>query len=142
MTHRKEPGFDLRKKYVFLEDGGAAPSVEVTETFWRELMGGSPSSEAMMRISRGDGWLAGVYTMNTDSAGWEMHPAGEEILFLLSGSMAVILEMPDEEHLVELHPGQACIVPRGTWHRLIVYSPGEMIGITYGKGTRHRPLEA
>ena len=38
-----------------------------------------------------------------------------------------------------LQPGTACVVPRGTWHRQIVHQPAELLAITYGKGTQHRP---
>ena len=68
-----------------------------------------------------------------------MHPAGDEILYLVDGALDVILEQKNGERVVTLQPGTACVVPRGTWHRQIVHQPGELLAITYGKGTQHRP---
>jgi len=43
------------------------------------------------------------------------------------------------EEMVELEPGRCCLVPRGTWHRQVVRTPGRYLGATFGKGTQHRP---
>ena len=34
-------GFDLESTYVFLADGGRATVVELTDSFWPELMSGN-----------------------------------------------------------------------------------------------------
>jgi mannose-6-phosphate isomerase-like protein (cupin superfamily) len=52
----------------------------------------------------------------------------------------LVLQENDRERTVELRSGTAFIVPRGTWHRGIVRSPGAMLSITYGAGTQHRAL--
>ena len=31
------------------------------------------------------------------------------------------------EKIVELQAGEACIVPQGVWHRLLVRAPGELL---------------
>jgi mannose-6-phosphate isomerase-like protein (cupin superfamily) len=134
-----ESGFDPRGTFVFLEDGGAGVPVEVTPTFWQELIRGETASATIRRIRDGDGWLTGAYSLSA-SGGWEMHPAGDELLYLLSGAMDVVLQAGGGDRVVELRPGTACIVPRGVWHRQIVHQPGDLFAITYGKGTHHRPL--
>ncbi len=68
-----------------------------------------------------------------------MHPAGDELLVLLSGAIDVVLETDAGNRVVELTEGTSCLVPRGTWHRQI-RTPGRELAITYGKGTQHRPL--
>jgi hypothetical protein len=40
----------------------------------------------------------------------------------------------------ELTAGQTFVVPRGVWHRGIVRQPGELMFITPGAGTDHRPV--
>ena len=68
-----------------------------------------------------------------------MHPAGDELLTMLAGAMDVVFERSDGEVTVSLRSGQTCIVPRGMWHRQVVRETGQYLGITYGKGTQHRP---
>lgn len=62
----------------------------------------------------------------------EMHPDGDELLFVLSGSFAVTLELPaGDEHLV-LGPDDALVVPRGVWHKVLMREPGRLLHITPG----------
>lgn len=136
-----EPGrdaFELASTYTFLEDGGAAPLVPTDEAFWKDLMSGNPQTPDALRVATGSGWLVAKYRIAEDNRAWEMHPAGDELLVMLSGQMAVVLEQGGKETVVEVPEGKACIVPRGTWHRQVVRSPGEYLGATYGKGTQHR----
>ena len=75
-----------------------------------------------------------------------MHPDGDELLFVLSGRIDVILEDGgDREHVgaervEEVHAGQAIVVPKGVWHRVDVREPSRMVHITPGPGDGHRPL--
>lgn len=48
----------------------------------------------------------------------EMHPDGDEILVLLSGSVTVVLEDEDPPRRVALAPGRALVVPREERQRL------------------------
>lgn len=128
-----QPGFELFGTFIHIEDGGSVSAIEVTETFWKELATGE-------RHELNDGWLMAAFQMTADSQTWEIHPAGDEILYLLSGAIDVVLQGEDGEQVIELRAGRACIVPRGTWHRQIVHEPSELMGITYGKGTQHRSV--
>lgn len=131
--------FDPTSTYVHLEDGGGALPIAVTATFWQELMTGDYHSEATTRVANGGGWLVTKFHMSNDSPTWEMHPAGDELLYLLSGALEVILEDRDGERVVELRAGAACLVPRGVWHRPMVRTLGDLLAITYGKRTQNRP---
>ena len=134
-----EAAFELTQTYAFLEDGGAAPLVRVSDAFWKDLLSGNPSSADARRVLHGSGWLVSVYKITRDAPGWEMHPLGDELLVMLSGEMGVVLQHAGaEEETVELRAGRSCIVPRGTWHRQVMHQPGEYLGATYGKGTQHR----
>jgi len=45
---------------------------------------------------------------------------------------------PDESFA--LKAGEAFVVPRGRWHRLNVIEAGEVVFMTPGEGTEHKPL--
>jgi mannose-6-phosphate isomerase-like protein (cupin superfamily) len=70
---------------------------------------------------------------------WERHPAGEEVVFLMSGRVDLIQEIDGENRRVELHPGMAVVNPPGVWHTADVHEPGDGLFITPGRGTEHRP---
>jgi mannose-6-phosphate isomerase-like protein (cupin superfamily) len=70
---------------------------------------------------------------------WERHPAGEEVVVLLSGRVDLIQEIDGVERRVELHPGQAVVNRAGVWHTADVHEPGDALFITPGRGTEHRP---
>ena len=95
-----------------------------------------------------DGFTVGapVLSANPPHRG-EMHPDGDELLYLISGRIEVIIEdggtetTVGTEHVQTLIPGQAFIVPRGAWHRVNVCEPSRLLHITPGPGDGHRPLE-
>ena len=39
-----------------------------------------------------------------------------------------------------MNPGQALVIPKGTWHQIFVDEPGQLINVTPGPGGQHRPL--
>jgi mannose-6-phosphate isomerase-like protein (cupin superfamily) len=125
-----EARFDLVHTYVHLEDGPAAVADEVDADFWDKIES---------RPALHGGRLVGTFHNAADWDIWEMHPAGDEVVCLLSGAIDVVLEKADGEQVLELRPGATCIVPRGVWHRAIVHEPGDTLHITRGAGTRHRP---
>jgi mannose-6-phosphate isomerase-like protein (cupin superfamily) len=91
--------------------------------------------------TRIDGYTVGapVMTGPAPHAG-EMHPDGDELLYLISGKISVVLEQGGAERVLEVLPGQAVIVPRGVWHRVVPNEPSQMVHITPGPGGQHRPL--
>ena len=70
---------------------------------------------------------------------WERHPAGEEVVLLLSGRVDLVQETEAGERRIALHPGQAVINPPGVWHTADVIEPGDALFITPGRGTEHKP---
>lgn len=75
-----------------------------------------------------------------ESTGWEMHPDGDEVLTLLSGRFDVILDEAGAERVIALTRGKSAIVPQGVWHRMVIHEPGELLFLTPGDTTEHRPL--
>jgi hypothetical protein len=102
----------------------------VDDAFWSAI-------EARKELHAGR--LMGLFEMEEDPDHREMHPRGDEILILLSGSVDVVLEAPGGERRIPMRGRGACIVPRGVWHGQIVHAPSVMMFITPGEGTEHRP---
>ena len=88
-----------------------------------------------------DGYTFGAPVMTENPPhGGEMHPDADELLYLVSGRVQVHLEFDDGDHLVDVEPGQAVIVPRGIWHKVLVQEPSHLVHVTPGPGDGHRPL--
>lgn len=86
-----------------------------------------------------EGRLVALHDFDAPWAGWEMHPAGEELVVCLEGSITLIQEIDGEQRRVLLREGQAAINPRGVWHTADVDAPTKVLFITPGDGTTHRP---
>lgn len=124
------PAIDPSATYLCLAPSGAVTAIPVTPDFW-------PTIDA--RTDLHEGRLVAAFDCAADWEHWEMHPHGEEVLVMLSGDLTIVFEKEGREENVRLKTGQALVVPRGTWHRAVVHAPGKMLGITYGRGTEHRP---
>jgi mannose-6-phosphate isomerase-like protein (cupin superfamily) len=93
-----------------------------------------------------DGYTIGVIA-NIDGPGphgGEVHPDGDEFLYVVSGTMELILDDGDEraagvETKVLLRSGDAYVVPRGVWHRLEPVEPSHLIHVTPGPNGGYRP---
>ena len=81
-----------------------------------------------------------MLTENAPHAG-EVHPDGDELLFMVSGAITVRLELPEGERTVEVAAGEALVVPKGIWHLVTLREPGRLVHITPGPNGDHRPLE-
>jgi hypothetical protein len=124
--------FDLTDTYVHITDGPEAIPLEVGDDFWEKIA---------TRTDLGDGRLVSAFRFDADWDNWERHPAGDEIVILLSGSVDLVLDEPGGERAICLRGRGACIVPRGIWHTARVHEPCETLHITRGAGTEHRPAD-
>ena len=71
--------------------------------------------------------------------GGEVHPDGDEILYVISGRLRVTGES-DPTAAIELGAGDACIVRKREWHQVIMIEPAQLIHITPGPRGDYRPL--
>lgn len=76
----------------------------------------------------------------------EVHPDGDEFLYVVSGAMELILDDGDADAVgvetrVVLRSGDAYVVPRGVWHRLESVEPSFLIHVTPGPGGGYRPRQ-
>jgi mannose-6-phosphate isomerase-like protein (cupin superfamily) len=90
---------------------------------------------------RFDGLSIGVALMDRPAphAG-ERHPDGDELLYLIAGQATVLLERAEGEERIELAAGNACIVPRGLWHRVVPRGEITLLYATPGPNAERRPL--
>ena len=87
-----------------------------------------------------DGRLVSVFEQSETWGTWERHPAGEEVVYLISGRVDLVQERDGAEHVIELHAGEAAVNPANTWHTARVHAAGWALFITPGAGTEVRPL--
>ena len=123
--------FSLHGTYIHLRPDESARAMEGGPAFWAGIAD---------RHDLDQGRLMGSTDQSADWDHWERHPAGEEILTLLSGELEIVLDTDKGEQRAVLEPGQTFIVPKGIWHRGIVKKPGQLMFITPGAGTEHRPV--
>jgi quercetin dioxygenase-like cupin family protein len=85
--------------------------------------------------------LIATFAFDADWPTWERHPAGDELVCLLSGKVTLILERDGARETVELQrPGEYVLVPKGAWHTARTSVPTTMLFVTPGEGTENRPV--
>ncbi|MGH8219496.1 MAG: cupin domain-containing protein [Steroidobacteraceae bacterium] len=90
---------------------------------------------------RCDGLTVGIVELTRDPPhGGEMHPDGDELVCVLSGSVRVTVDSTPEP--ITLAPGEACLIPQGEWHRIHLLEPTRLLHITPGPRGAHRPIRA
>jgi mannose-6-phosphate isomerase-like protein (cupin superfamily) len=127
-THEIQPGrrIDLAREVVGI-DGSDRRARLVEQT------GGPPK--------RIDGFTVGAPELTGDALhDGEMHPDGDELLYLISGAVTVTLELADGDRRVDLGAGDAVVVPTGVWHQITMREPGRLIHVTPGPNGDARPL--
>ena len=135
-----EDTFDLLRNYFLLEPDGAAIVLPGGRDFWSQLMSGDPSDPGIRRLMGSEhGRLLTVLTMNADWTNWEMHPVGDELLFMLEGSATFLLDLLDGVREVALNAGRLLVIPQGVWHTAKMSGPARLLAITMGHGTQHKP---
>lgn len=86
-----------------------------------------------------EGRVVSLFRFTEDWGGWEMHPAGAEVVVCLSGEMELIQELDGGEERTVLRPGDYAINPPGVWHTANVAGEASALFITAGAGTQNRP---
>jgi mannose-6-phosphate isomerase-like protein (cupin superfamily) len=130
--------FDLSQTFVHLGLGTRA--VPIADFEWSAAF---MDSYAASTAADGDeGRLVCIVEQDATWDTWERHPAGEEVVVLLSGRLDVVQDLDAGEKVVPLHPGEAMINPPNVWHTARVHDPGRALFITPGRGTEHRPCDS
>ncbi len=121
---------DPQHTYVHLAHDGKAQEIP-GDRFWQ-------LPEAAM-AQLGEGWVISEFAFTEDWPNWEMHPQGDEFVYLLAGAVDLQLEQGGEVVTIALEGSGAALVPRGVWHTAKVRAPSRMLHVTRGAGTEHRP---
>jgi oxalate decarboxylase/phosphoglucose isomerase-like protein (cupin superfamily) len=135
MEPRLNSAKDIISTYIHFRDGGRASEIPVSASFWEEVATGKhpemDQGKLMSAFSFSEPWLT-----------WERHPAGEELVMLLSGAATLVLEEADGERTINLsEPGTFFLIPQNVWHTARTSVPTTMLFLTPGAGTENRPVE-
>ena len=83
--------------------------------------------------------LIASHEFSEDWPTWERHPAGDEIVMILSGKATLVLRTTSGEESVVLDkPGSYVVIPHNTWHTARVSQLSRMLFVTPGEGTENR----
>ena len=119
--------------YLHVRDGDRTDAIPPSPSFWQDLASG-----AHPQLDHGR--LMSAFTFSEPWTTWERHPAGEEVVVLLSGAATLVMQESSGERSVVLNsPGDYVLVPQGTWHTARTDVSTTMLFLTPGKGTEHRP---
>ena len=120
----------LRSTFLVLDAHQACTPVPVTPSLYADL-------DAEFGGFKGCALVA-EYGFSADWDTWEMHPAGDEVLYLLEGRATLVLREGEAERSLTFdQPGSCVVIPRGVWHTARVSEPCRMVFITPGEGTRN-----
>lgn len=125
---------DLSSTFVVLQPDQRAVLVESSPDVFEELD---------RRFSGFKGHvLVATFAFDADWTTWERHPAGDELVCLISGKATLILDRGDKKDMVELgKPGEYVVVPKGTWHTAKTRVSTTLLFVTPGEGTENRPTQ-
>jgi mannose-6-phosphate isomerase-like protein (cupin superfamily) len=125
--------FDLETTYLGLDGRGRVTPIPVGPDFWKNIGTNQDAQGTLVTVSAGEGsWTS-----------WEMHPEGDEVLVLLEGRLRMIFEdAGGGDKSFTLKPGSTLVVPAGTWHRAEDQQGARTLFMTFGAGTRHKPVKS
>ena len=127
---------NILDSYLHVQDDGRVDAIPTSASFWEELAGGLHP-----QLDRGR--LLSAFTFDEPWSSWERHPAGDELVMLITGAATLVLEEAGAERCVELAaPGAYVLVPRNTWHTARTSVATTMLFLTPGLGTEHKPVDA
>jgi quercetin dioxygenase-like cupin family protein len=92
--------------------------------------------------ARFDGFTVASYVLTeTPPHDGERHADGDELLLVISGECVAVVDTADggtEE--TPIRAGDAFLIPRNTWHRLVIDEPCHIVFVTPGPQMEHRGL--
>ena len=127
MTATPGPHDASESPFIFAPDGSGTVK-PWGPRFYEELgedFGGFEGHLLIQTHSFSDPWLS-----------WEVHPAGDEYVYLLAGETDFVLRSDGEDQVLRVSkPGSYVVVPRGVWHTARPLRPTTMLFVTPGAGT-------
>lgn len=97
-------------------------------------------SEGFSPFDRFSGFTFTPFSMSQDAPhGGEMHPDGDEIVYIFSGKIEVTLEL-EEEVMIQVGEEEGIIIPKGIWHKIHVVDPVKGVILSPGPSFEYREL--
>lgn len=118
----------LASNFVVLDSTFNASIVELTPDIYERIDEQYSGFKGHLLISS--------YAFDQDWPTWEVHPAGDEFVILVSGDADLVLALDGDEDTIRMtEPGTFAIVPRNTWHTARIRKTSIMMFVTPGEGT-------
>lgn len=122
----------LINTFMILDPALACTEMPVSPSLYQDLDAQFDGFKSCVLISE--------YQFEEDWDTWEMHPKGDEVLYLLEGEATLcFFQDGKEQRLPFSTPGSAVKVPAGTWHTARTSTPCRILFITPGEGTLNAP---
>jgi len=119
--------FDLRERHAHFNEDGSVTLINAA-TLW------SLAPEVInAQFGR---LLVSVFEFSEKWATWEMHPHGDEMVYLLSGTATLILRLPQGDVGIALVANRGHMIPKGVWHTAHTTEPCQALFITRGEDTQ------
>ncbi|NED11850.1 cupin domain-containing protein [Streptomyces sp. SID9124] len=135
LSNHERNVMDLRTIPVHLGLGSTAKPVE--DFSWDpEVL---QAYGAAVAADGAEGRMVMIFEGDGPGDHWERHPAGDELVVCLSGSVTVTREVDGVPVRVLLGSGEGTINPAGVWHAVDMEGPASILSITAGLGTDQRP---
>ena len=124
-----DPGpYDLDEVRFILGPDGSGTTKSVGPSFYEDLGREFPSFLGHALVQR--------YTFSEPWPTWEIHPHGDEFVYLIDGDTDFVLWVDGAERRLRVDRGNSYIVvPRGTWHTAQPHARTTMLFVTPGEGT-------
>ncbi|MBU3025194.1 cupin domain-containing protein [Zobellia galactanivorans] len=81
---------------------------------------------------------------------WEIHPSGDELILIVEGKIEVeylddqvsdpAINQSTKKTKRTITGGQAIIIPKGHWHRLILKEASQIVVMAKNEGSKHCPV--
>jgi len=128
----KLKAFDLQSTFIVVEPNQSIIPINVTPTFFQDLDKNFGNFQDRLLIS--------CLSFDKDWPSWEIHPHGDEIVYLLLGEAEMIIKKDNNQETIFINkPGSYIIIPKATWHTAKIKVPTTMLFITPGQDTENKP---
>jgi len=124
-----EPGpHDISETAFILGPSGIGTTKRFGPAFYEELDSEFDAFRGHMLIQR--------FRFDEPWPTWEVHPEGDEFVYLLEGDTDFLLHRDGAEQRIRVcEPGTYVVVPKGVWHTASPHRPTTMLFVTPGEGT-------
>ncbi len=124
---------DLQSTFVVLQPDQSTALLQVSPSVYEKLDRDYQGFKGRTLVSS--------YSFDADWTSWEMHPAGDEVVCLLSGAAQMVLKRGRGEEVTRLsRTGSFVVVPKGIWHTVRTRVPTRILLVTPGEGTQNKPI--